>query len=111
MSAPEPPFDPGLQAERTLLAWRRTALALAVVSAAGVRFVAPVLGWAAAMIGAVGVALSMVAYYATGIRYQHVHRTLRHSGRYPANGWPPIGFAAAAVLLGLMALTYVLRAQ
>lgn len=108
MTAPDAPFDSGLQAERTLLAWRRTALALAVVSAAGTRFTAPILGWASVAVGAVGVALAAVAYFATGIRYRQVHHALRQSARHPGNGWPATALSAAAALIGTAALTYIL---
>ena len=66
MSDHDSPFDTGLQVERTLLAWRRTALALAVVSAVGTRITAPLIGWPAIAAGATGIGLAMVAYLATG---------------------------------------------
>ena len=52
------PFDPGLQPERTRLAWQRTAISIAVGALVYARIEAGVLGlasWACAVIGAVGV--------------------------------------------------------
>jgi uncharacterized membrane protein YidH (DUF202 family) len=103
------PFDSGLPAERTLLAWRRTALAVAVVSAVAIRFTAPTIGWVAVAGGAVGVALALIAYIGMAHRYRHVHRTLHQTARHPATGWPTTTLALAALLLGFAALGYVLH--
>jgi uncharacterized membrane protein YidH (DUF202 family) len=108
VTEPATPYDAGLQIERSLLAWRRTALAVTVVSAAGVRFTAGVIGWPAVVLGAAGVALGLVAYAVTGIRYRQVHRHLLDADRFPGNGWPQLTLTAATLLMGLTALTYVL---
>lgn len=108
MSSLAQPFDAGLQAERTLLAWRRTALAVAVVSAAGVRLTAPVIGWPAVALGVLGVALAATAYVATGARYRQVHTHLIRHATHPGDGWAPASLAAAVLMLGLVALGYLL---
>ena len=46
--------DPGLQPERTALAWRRTALSVLIGSAAGARILAPHLGAGAVVLGVLG---------------------------------------------------------
>ena len=51
------PFDPGLQPERTALAWRRAALSLAVGSLACGRLLQPAVGGVAWLLAVVGVAL------------------------------------------------------
>ena len=108
MTGEDSPFDSGLQVERTLLAWRRTTLSVAVVSAAGVRFTGPAVGVAAIALGAAGVLLALAAYLFTGVRYRQIHRSLQRSARYPTNGWVPTALAAATLLLGALALTYLL---
>lgn len=105
--AEDGPVDPGLHVERTLLAWRRTALAVAVVSAAGVRFTAPLLGWAAVALGAAGVLCALAAYFFSTSRYRQVHRALRRSASIPGNGWPQITLALATLVLGLVAAAFV----
>ena len=108
MTGPDQPFDPGLQLERTLLAWRRTALAVAVVSAAMIRLSTPVIGWVAVLVGSCGITLTVTAYVAMGVRYRRVHLSLTQNAGYSSNGWPATTLAAAVTLLGLAALAYVL---
>jgi uncharacterized membrane protein YidH (DUF202 family) len=70
------PFDPGLQPERTALAWRRTGLALTVGSLVAFRILPPVLGtWAFAPAG-VGLALSVSVLVIAHRRHVTVHRLL-----------------------------------
>jgi len=69
-----PPRDPGLQPERTLLAWRRTALALVVVSAFATRSLALELGPVAGVLGGVGVVVSALGVASAHLRYRAVVR-------------------------------------
>ncbi|MDY7526906.1 MULTISPECIES: DUF202 domain-containing protein [Cryobacterium] len=104
----EHPFDPGLQPERTLLAWQRTVLALAVAVAAGVRFAAPLVGVVAVFFGAAGLALALAAYIGVRYRYRRVHAELRDSATLASRGaWPFAALAAATCALGLLAVLCV----
>jgi len=106
--AAERPFDPGLQPERTLLAWQRTVLALAVAVAAGVRFAAPLVGAAAVIFGAVGLALTLAAYIGVRYRYRRMHAELRDSEALASRGaWPFAALAAATGALGVLAVLCV----
>jgi len=95
MSAPEQPFDPGLQPERTLLAWRRTFLALGVAGAVAVRFAAEVSLYAAIPLGLVLVALALTGYLRVARRYRRVHEGLHARG----------ALATGGVTITIMALT------
>lgn len=70
------PFDPGLQPERTALAWRRTALALTAGSLVALRVLPAVLGAWAMVPAALGVALSVLVLAAAGRRYRDHHHRL-----------------------------------
>lgn len=98
MSASDSPFDPGLQPERTLLAWRRTCLALAVASAVVVRFAGESLGAPAAVLGVAGVATAGGAYIRAARRYRRAHEGLTRDSELPVDG----------LALALMTLTLLL---
>ncbi|MCD0447310.1 DUF202 domain-containing protein [Glycomyces sp. A-F 0318] len=96
------PLDPGLQAERTLLAWRRTCLAVGVVGVVAARFAAEALGAAAVALGALGAVLAAATHLAAMRRY----RRARSRGAADARA---LGMLTAAVLaVGLGCGLYVL---
>jgi uncharacterized membrane protein YidH (DUF202 family) len=79
VSAPLPadrPSDPGLQPERTALAWRRTALALVVGSLLGLRVLPTLLGSAGLGVAAAGVVAALAVLATARRRYRRVHRIL-----------------------------------
>ncbi|WP_219819747.1 DUF202 domain-containing protein [Pseudoclavibacter sp. RFBB5] len=95
-------FDPGLQPERTALAWQRTILSLAVASTACVRVGGAALGVDAALLGLLSV-LSVVAclYSLSRSRYRRVCRELCEENRLGRGG---MGIAMAALALVVVAL-------
>lgn len=104
-------FDVGLQAERTALAWRRTALALAVGAVGAARLSAPVLGLAAVVLGAIGLAQAVFVAHNAGLRYQTAHRSLTTDGDLRGLAWSGLPLAALAVtgaIVALLALAFVL---
>ncbi|REJ08239.1 DUF202 domain-containing protein [Microbacterium bovistercoris] len=107
--AADRPFDVGLQTERTLLAWRRTCLALAVGNAAAIKYLSDALGLWATLIGFLGLVLSVVAWVLCTIRYRRAHGGLVReeglivSGRLPATVTAAVGIAGLAGLVVLFA--------
>jgi uncharacterized membrane protein YidH (DUF202 family) len=107
----EPGRDPGLQPERTSLAWRRLALALL-----GLALAVPKLGWQAlgpwalvpAAIVAAG-ALTLVA--ASHRRYLHTHEVLssRSAPVLPDGRLPMVTVLAALILAAVGALIVTVR--
>ena len=112
-AAPEqPPRDPGLQPERTLLAWRRTALALVVVSAFATRYLAVELGPVAGALGGAGILLSAFAVASAHLRYRKVVHGFAAADAgeapLPAGGRTLALVAASALAIGAAGLAIVL---
>lgn len=97
--------DPGLQPERTLLAWRRTILALALGVALAVRYVdlgGPAIALA---VGVPALVVLAVAYATTTVRYRRVARDLAiGEGEMPGVGGAVTMVAMIALVLGLGSL-------
>lgn len=111
MSGREVRFDVGLQPERTLLAWRRTALAfvVAVTVAISIRYPAEVGGVAAAIVGIVAVALIVIAYAGASVYYGRVHRALVAGAPASKPGGAAMALLfAAALMLAIVGLGAVL---
>ncbi|MBF4618084.1 DUF202 domain-containing protein [Clavibacter sp. VKM Ac-2873] len=116
MSAPDPtgrPSDPGLQPERTALAWRRTALALVVGSLLGLRVLPALLGAAGLVVAAAGVVLALGVLVAAHLRYRQVHRILTSASAGPGTtalpgGALPALVAALTACAGVAALALAL---
>ncbi|MEI4274021.1 DUF202 domain-containing protein [Klenkia sp. LSe6-5] len=106
-----PVFDVGLQAERTALAWRRTALAMAVGAVGAGRLAAPVLGTPALAAAAIGLAQAALVTVVARRRYRVVHGSLTTHGDLTGvrqAGLPIAALACSGLLVGLLALAFVL---
>ncbi len=95
-------FDPGLQPERTVLAWQRTVLALGIGVLAGSRMLLPVLGVLTYVFLAVGLAVVLGLFLAIRRRYERMHAHLTRESR--------LSLPHGAVLPGAMALFVLLAA-
>lgn len=105
------PFDAGLQPERTALAWRRTALAIAVGSLAGARVLSHVFGAWALLPAGLGLALAVGIMVVVHRRHLEVHRRLTTSAtdRIPLHGGGlPAVVALAVLVAGVLGLTVAL---
>ncbi|WP_395244663.1 DUF202 domain-containing protein [Agromyces sp. MMS24-K17] len=99
-------FDPGLQPERTLLAWRRTVLALTVAALVGVRLLPPILGpWSLLLFGAAIAATAGIAIGAE-VGYRRMHRALTSAGLgpLPSRGGLVAATAGLTALAGVVGL-------
>lgn len=102
MSTPRIP--PGLQPERTRLAWQRTAIAMAVGSLVYARVEADVLGlagWACALVGsASGILIGIRSSH----RYRHTCRQLETDDARLADGLLPLVAATVVTAAGVVAV-------
>ncbi len=120
MTSPPPaPGDRGLQPERTSLAWRRTALSVAVGSLVGLRVLPPHLGVLGYVACAVGLAWSLDLALTSARRYHGADASVRATDSAPTDtqasapadataGADIARTTAATVLVGLLALACVL---
>jgi uncharacterized membrane protein YidH (DUF202 family) len=103
-------FDPGLQPERTALAWRRTVLALALGAVIALRLLPPVLGLWSLACGFAGTALAVVIWVLADRRARRTREALLDPSGPPLPDGGllllvTVGVAGAAVL----GLLYVVR--
>lgn len=99
------PWDPGLQPERTVLAWRRLALALVGVAAVLARVAWSRLGpWSVPAV-VVAVVSAAAIWLSDHGRYVRSRRTLTASGRTAEDGRLILLVTLDALLLGLTAAT------
>lgn len=104
-------FDPGLQPERTELAWRRTALALGAGSLVALRLLPVAFGHPAwAFGGVVGLAVAATFWLAARRRYRAVNGVLGRDGdRGMLPGASMLASLAVLVLaIGLVSLAVVI---
>jgi putative membrane protein len=79
-------FDPGLQPERTELAWRRTTLALAIGAIVALRILPPVLGsWSLALVFA-GFGFTGLMWILAARRARQTRQTLLQHTSLPHGG-------------------------
>jgi uncharacterized membrane protein YidH (DUF202 family) len=97
-------FDPGLQPERTALAWRRTALNLAVGAILSFRLLGPVLHVWAIPVGVAGLLLSVATWILAARRARRAQAALLDSGPLPSGGLPLLLtiVVTSAAILGLI---------
>ena len=110
-SRPDSVVDLGMQAERTALAWRRTALGVAVGGVVALRVAAPALGPVVAAAAVAGGVLAALAFWLAGRRYRAVQASLRDRGDLGALARPALPIAAvsaATTLIGAVAVAFVL---
>ncbi|MGI8392463.1 DUF202 domain-containing protein [Leucobacter sp. W1038] len=103
--------DPGLQPERTELAWRRTSLAVALGSLVALRVLPDALQdprWMLAGVG--GVAAAAVMWLTARARYRRVAAVMRGLGSVQMPGGAALAvIGAGALALGLGSTIIVLR--
>lgn len=103
-------FDPGLQAERTELAWRRTSLALGVGSLVALRLLPAAFGslwWI--LPGIAGLVAATAMWLHSRRRMNVVQRRLRHQGTVQMPGARGLaGLALFVAVTGVLALAVVL---
>lgn len=107
-SRPERVFDPGLQHERTALAWERTAIAAMVAGVLFARYAAENLHYTVAIIGIAQVVVGAIILLWAGRHYDDLHGPLRE-GESPVHptaarivGLATVVFAGLALLLSVM---------
>nr|WP_271212035.1 DUF202 domain-containing protein [Rhodococcus wratislaviensis]GLK38359.1 hypothetical protein GCM10017611_52260 [Rhodococcus wratislaviensis] len=103
-----PVFDPGLQPERTLLAWRRTCMSFALVSLVAMRYTVETAGVAAVLTGVGGAGMSVVAYIAATLGYRRANDSLHETGSLIHGAWPIALATVAALLLGAACAAYLM---
>jgi len=113
MTEAHPPFDPGLQPERTALAWRRTGLAVAVGGVVGARVLAPALGAGAVVVAVLGLALAALLLLGSTRRVRRTQNALLQDGHLASGpgGRLVATVCIACTVVGVAALAAVVAAR
>ena len=104
-------FDPGLQPERTGLAWQRTCLAFLAGSLVAMKILPPILGPWSLLLGVAGVLESVLLLFVVRRRYLRHHQILTAPDGPPArapDGFLPAALGATTLVAGLVSLALVL---
>lgn len=108
MSGTERVWDPGLQPERTSLAWQRTSLAFLGLGLAVPRVAWPVLGAWSLLPAGVVLAAAVAVLVVSHRRYRQAHRVLTGGHGRLHDGRLPLLVALTALLLAGLALVLLL---
>ncbi len=113
-AAPDPPSssgaEPATQAERTALAWRRTALGVGTGAVVAARLVSPATGAGAYVLAILGGGAALVLFGTARSRYRAALEVLADGGdraEVSGPGLPAALLAGLAALTGLAGLAYV----
>jgi hypothetical protein len=106
-------FDPGLQPERTALAWRRTGLSMGAGALVALRIFPELFGAWAFVPAGLALVVAAAVLLAAELRYRRDHRALiaaREAGDRVAlsGGALPALVAAATLLFGLLAAAFLI---
>lgn len=101
-------FDAGLQPERTALAWRRTALSVAVGGLVSLRLLPPILGAWSFAVGVVVVAASVGLAVLSERRFRRAYARFVADDHLPTGGTLALLLASVIALTALVGLAYVI---
>ena len=99
-------FDPGLQPERTALAWRRTTLTLAVGAVVSFRLLPPVLGVWSIAVGIAGLLVSAAIWILASRRARRVQTALLTSSDQLPGGGLSLFLAVIVIGSAVLGLLY-----
>ncbi len=103
------PADPGLQPERTALAWRRTALALVGLSLGSARVTWQLVGGWSLLLSGAGAAVGAWLMLHAHARYER-HSSSITGGGAVADGVAPFVTAGLAFAIGLAGVAFLIVA-
>jgi putative membrane protein len=102
-------FDPGLQPERTALAWRRTVLSLGLGALVALRLLPPVLGVWSFAAGFAGMFLAGLIWALAGRRARQTHTALLGSPQPLPDGRLPLLLTLVVAGAAVLGILYVVR--
>ncbi len=101
------PYDPGVQPERTELAWRRTALSICFGSLVSMRVLPELIGTLGLAVGGAGVAFSAVLWVLARPRCRAFREAMAHPDRARPGALHLAALTAFSTTVGLLLLILV----